>query len=344
MRILVGISGGLDSAYAARKLLNEGHEVEGAVLVMHDYTEVDSAKSVAAELGITLHTVDCRERFSAVIDNFIGEYCNARTPNPCIICNPLVKFRCLLDYASEHGFDMIATGHYARVVKAVCDGEERFTLKRSRDAKKDQTYMLYRLPQEILSKLCLPLMDEVKSEIRELAYRDGLSVAERKESQEICFIPDGDYASYIENRVGKFPEGDFVDAEGKAIGRHKGIIRYTLGQRKGLGVAAGDRIFVTDIDPVSNVITLSKDGSTTSLLRVTDIVFSGIGEPVAGTSMDVSVKLRYQAPMVPATVVFDGNGGATVTLGEPQRAVTPGQSAVMYKDDMLLFGGFISKI
>ena len=179
MRILVGISGGLDSAYAARKLLNEGHEVEGAVLVMHDYTEVDSAKSVAAELGITLHTVDCRERFSAVIDNFIDEYCNARTPNPCIICNPLVKFRCLLDYASEHGFDMIATGHYARVVKTVCDGEERFTLQRSRDAKKDQTYMLYRLSQEILSKLCLPLMDEVKSEIRELAYRDGLSVAER---------------------------------------------------------------------------------------------------------------------------------------------------------------------
>lgn len=343
MKILVGISGGLDSAYAALKLQREGHEVEGAVLVMHDYTDVSGAEQVAREVGIKLHVLDCRNEFSAVTSNFVDEYCNGRTPNPCIICNPLVKFKKLYDYAMENGFDMIATGHYARLTSFGEGAEKRYTLQRSADSKKDQTYMLYRLPQHILSKLYFPLMQDKKSEVRSNAEAEGLSVADKKESQEICFISDGDYAAYIEEKRGVFPEGDFVDDKGNVIGRHKGIIRYTMGQRKGLGVAAGGRIFVTDIDAEKNVITLSKDGAFTDEVKISDIVYSGLSPVGAGVNLRVSVKLRYLATAVGATAIFDGNGNATLKLDEPQKAVTPGQSAVMYDGDILLCGGFINK-
>lgn len=341
MRILVGMSGGLDSTYAAMKLIKEGHYVEGAVLVMHDFTDIASAKETAAEIGIKLHVIDCRELFSCVTENFVKEYSVGRTPNPCIICNPMVKFQVLYDYAMKNGFDKIATGHYARVVTVLNDGEERFALARSADDKKDQTYMLYRLPQEILSALYLPLSDELKSEIKAFASENRLSVAEREESQEICFIPDGDYASYIEDRMGKFPEGDFVDSEGKVLGRHKGIIRYTYGQRKGLGVSAGTRIFVTGIDAVSNTVTLSTQGNLTDTVKVCDIVFSGMSRPAEDSTRTVSVKLRYQARPVEAIANFDKEGRATLKLSIPQKAVTPGQSAVMYDGDVLLCGGFI---
>lgn len=341
MRVLVGISGGLDSAYAALKLQRQGHSVEGAVLVMHDFTEVDAAKSVADEIGIKLHVIDCREAFGAVIDNFVNEYCSARTPNPCIICNPLVKFRCLYDFAVRHGFDRIATGHYASVETLEVDGKTRYTLSRAKDSKKDQTYMLYRLPQEILSALLLPLACDEKSDVRRIAAEESLSVADRKDSQEICFIPDGDYATYIENIKGRFPDGSFVDPDGREIGKHKGIIRYTIGQRKGLGVSAGQRVFVTDIDPVNNTVTLSPEGLSTDKVRVSDIVFSGMNEPKDGEERRVQVKLRYAAMAQNATAVFDGKGGAELLLDAPQRAVTPGQSAVMYDGDILLCGGFI---
>ena len=342
MKILVGISGGVDSAYAAIKLMREGHEVEGAVLVMHDYTELDAAKSVAEEIGIRLHVIDCRERFEAVTRSFVDEYCNARTPNPCIICNPLVKFRCLYDFATRHGFDRIATGHYARVEAYECDGAVRYTLVRADDSKKDQTYMLYRLPQQILASLILPLADDKKSEVRRSVADEALSVADRRDSQEICFIPDGDYASYIESVRGKFPTGDFITPDGRKIGEHKGLIRYTIGQRKGLGVAAGQRIFVTNIDPVANTVTLSTEAEATDTVLASDIVFSGVPEARAGEKRTVYVKLRYTAPLQEAVAVFDGEGGARLTLTAPQRAVTPGQSAVMYDENgRILCGGFI---
>ena len=341
MRILVGISGGLDSAYAAMKLQREGHEVEGAILVMHDFTDLPSAQEVASSIGIKLHVIDCREMFSSVVDNFVSEYSKARTPNPCIVCNPLVKFKALYDYAMQNGFDRIATGHYANIVKISRELGDRYALERSSDEKKDQTYMLYRLPQEILGTLYFPLGNEIKSDVRESAKERGLAVAEKKESQEICFIPDGDYASFIEEKVGKFPEGDFVDEEGKIIGRHKGIIRYTYGQRKGLGVAAGERIFVTGINPENNTVTLSKNGGYTDTVEISDTVFSGIFAPSEPLEMRATVKLRYQARPIGATVLFDGNGRATVKLDEPQRAVTPGQSAVLYEGNTVLCGGFI---
>lgn len=341
MKILVGMSGGLDSTYAALKLINEGHEVSGAVVIMHSYTELDSAREAAKSLGIPLYELDATDKFDRVKENFVSEYSRARTPNPCIVCNPLVKFRVLADFAKENGFDKIATGHYARVVLRTENGNMRYTLSRAADSRKDQTYMLHRLPQDILSLLLLPLGDEIKTEVREKAKMAGLKAAEQKESQEICFIPDGDYASYIIDIKGPFPEGDFVLDDGTVIGRHKGLIRYTVGQRKGLGVSYGERIFVSKINPETNEIVLSTEGSFSDRVSVSDIVFSGISQPNENERLRVEVKLRYLANPVTATAIFLGDGRAKLLLDTPQKAVTPGQSAVMYDGDVLLAGGFI---
>jgi tRNA-specific 2-thiouridylase len=341
MRILVGLSGGLDSMYAAYKLIKEGHEVEGAVAVMHGFSDTEGARDAAESLGIRIHVIDATERFKAVKENFVSEYVAGRTPNPCVICNPLVKFRVLADFAKENGFDKIATGHYAQVTTLEEDGSVRYAISRALDSRKDQTYMLHRLPADVLSMLILPLSDEVKTEVREKARANGFKVAQKKESQEICFIPDGDYASYIEQTVGKIPEGDFVLEDGTVIGRHKGIIRYTVGQRKGLGISYGERIFVSRINAVTNTVVLSREGSYTDTVFVKDIVFSGMKEPDKGEERRVSVKLRYLARPASATAIFDGNGGAMIKLDTPEKAVTPGQSAVMYDGDTVLAGGFI---
>lgn len=335
------MSGGLDSTYAAFKLIKEGHEVVGAVDVMHEYTEIGSAAAAAESLGIPLCQIDARAHFEAVKENFADEYAKGRTPNPCVVCNPLVKFRVLTDYARANGFDAVATGHYAEVVTVEEQGRTLYTLKRAKDSRKDQTYMLHRLPQDILSMLYLPLADEVKSEVREKAREAGLKSWDQKESQEICFIPDGDYAAYIEGVKGVFPEGNFVLDDGTVLGRHKGIIRYTVGQRKGLGISYGEKIFVSRIDAVRNEIVLSGLGSFTDRVSVSDIVFTGMREAKEGDERRVEVKLRYLAQPVGALAVFDGKGGATLILDTPQKAVTPGQSAVMYDGDILLCGGFI---
>ena len=341
MRILVGMSGGLDSTYAAMKLINEGHDVEGALVIMHGYTERDGALDAAKSLGIPLHEIDARDAFSAVKENFINEYSHGRTPNPCIVCNPWVKFRALADFAVENGFEAIATGHYAKVVTVSDRDEVRYTLNKARDLSKDQTYMLHRLPRDILSMLVLPLGDELKTEVREKARAAGLKAAEQKESQEICFIPDGDYASYIEEIKGAFPEGSFVLEDGTVLGRHKGLIRYTVGQRKGLGISYGERIFVSRIDADKNEIVLSSQGSYTERITVSDIVFSGIGEPDEECEIRALVKQRYLARPVPATVRFLGQRRAEILLDTPEKAVTPGQSAVIYDGDTVLCGGFI---
>ncbi len=336
------MSGGLDSTVAALKLMDEGHCVEGAVLVMHEHTDVAAAESAAASIGINLHKIDASEKFEAVKENFANEYSLARTPNPCIICNPLVKFAVLAEFARANGFDRIATGHYASV-RTLYDADSlRYALVRSADSKKDQTYMLHRLPQDILSMLVLPLAECVKSDVRKMAENKGLAVASKKESQEICFIPDGDYAGYVESVKGTFPEGDFVDDEGNVLGRHKGIIRYTVGQRKGLGISAGQRIFVSSIDPVNNRVVLSLSGSLTDTVSVSNIVFSGMCEPSSSVERRVSAKLRYLAPPVMATALFDGMGGCTLHLDEPVKAVAPGQSAVLYDGDTVIAGGLIN--
>ncbi len=342
-RVLIGLSGGLDSTYAARVLTDEGYIVEGAVLKMHEYTETAAAELSAAELGIPLHIVDCTDAFSAAVkENFLDEYTRARTPNPCIVCNREVKFRFLLEYAEKNGFDKIATGHYARVVKLGDDGDARFAPAMAGDFAKDQAYMLYRLSQEQLSRLLLPLGDMKKSEVREEARRLGLSAAEKKDSLEICFIPDGDYASYVEKYRGSAPRGNFINNEGKILGTHEGITHYTVGQRKGLGIALGARAFVTKIDPNENSVTLGFEPEYSSIVHISDMVFSGLSRPASALEIKAFVKLRYQAKPTAADVLILPDGTAEIKLSEPQKSVTPGQSAVVYDSEgRILAGGFI---
>ena len=342
MRILVGISGGVDSAYAAKKLQMMGHDVEGAILIMHEYTELDSAREVAESIGIVLHEIDCRERFGCIKENFVNEYTSGRTPNPCIICNERVKFRCLYDFAVENGFDKIATGHYAKLVSFNENDKVRYALEVADDLKKEQSYMLYRLPQAILSNLILPLGDDIKSEIRKNAQSLGISAADRPDSQEICFLPNGGHTDYIELCSGKCPEGNFVDENGKIIGKHKGIIHYTVGQRKGLGISLGERAFVTDIDPVTNNITLSPNISGKASINVSDLVFSGMEPPVSEFNLTLDVKLRYSAKLVKTTARIFPDGRAVLEFIEPQKCA-PGQSAVLYKDGRVMCGGFIER-
>lgn len=341
MKILLGLSGGVDSTYAALALKNMGHEVEAAVLLMHEYTSVDEARESAESLGIPLHVIDARDEFERVVkSNFVSEYTNARTPNPCVICNSEIKFYYLLKYAEENGFDRIATGHYAGIKKLSDEKGDFYGISRGADSKKDQTYMLWRLNQDILSRLVLPLENLVKSDIREQTRKSGLSAAERKDSQEICFLPDGNYAEYIESVAGKSEKGNFVDENGKILGEHKGIIHYTVGQRRGLGISAASRIFVTDINPKTNTVTLSAHDSYSSYVKISGIVYSGMRAPRDVLERTLSVKLRYAAAPVSARVRFCGSE-AEIFLDAPQRAVTPGQSAVMYDGDLLVAGGFI---
>lgn len=337
MKVLLGMSGGLDSTYAARVLLDAGHTVEGAVLVMHDYTETHEARESAASLGIPLHEIDCREGFDRdVVLPFCASYLAGKTPNPCILCNERVKLHYLFCAMRELGFDRIATGHYARIVEK--DG--RYAICRAHDARKDQSYVLYRLSQEVLAHLLTPLSDYEKGNVRALAAAHGLAAAEREESMEICFLPSGDYPAYIASRLGAPDAGDFVDTSGRVLGRHRGILHYTVGQRKGLGIALGERMFVSHIDPVTNAITLSRDAERgTRTFTVSDLVFSGIRPQSEGEGR-FAVKLRYLAPPVPATVSFD-DGHVSVLLDDPASAVTPGQSAVFYDGDRVAFGGFI---
>ncbi len=343
MRILVGMSGGLDSTYAAKALLAEGHEIEGAVLLLHPYTELSAAESAAAQVGIPLHVIDGRERFQKTVqENFVQEYLRGRTPNPCIVCNREVKFSLLYEYAVAHGFDAIATGHYATVVRR----NTRFAIAQGRDEKKDQSYVLWPLSQEILSHLILPLAAMEKECVRRLAREEALSVANRAESQEICFIPDGDYARFVTEAAGVLPkEGDFVDENGVPLGRHKGIIHYTVGQRKGLGIALGKRMFVTAISSKTNEITLSENpNATVSSFLIKDMIFSGMEEPEQGSTVQAEARVRYLAPLRPASVIYLGGGQARVHLATAARAVTPGQSCVFYGEGIVLFGGIISSV
>lgn len=341
MKILVGISGGVDSAAAAKMLMDAGHTVAGATLVMHEFTELDSARRVAASLGIPLHEIDCRADFDRhVRTNLVTEYTSGRTPNPCIVCNALVKFRRLADLATELGFDAIATGHYARIRSLA----GRPTVAVAADPKKDQSYMLYRLSPDILSMLVLPLSELSKPEIRAYAASVGIPVADKADSLEICFLPDGNHAAYIESVAGKCPEGDFVDENGNILGRHLGITRYTVGQRKGLGVALGSRAFITDINPETNRITLSTSPKKSSVIRISSPVFSGIPELSVGDNTDAFVKVRYAAPAVAAHAICLPDGRIELHF-DSEVTAAPGQSAVAYDaSGSLLFGGFIDRI
>ena len=341
MKILVGMSGGVDSAFAASRLIEHGDSVEGAVLLMHEYTEVNEAGNCAEELGIRLHTVDARNSFNYIIkENFACEYAAGRTPNPCILCNERVKFRVLLDYALENGFDAIATGHYARVVRVEDAHGARYAIGMAADARKDQSYMLYRLPQDILSHLVLPLADITKEEVRALAGNSGIAAADRPDSQEICFLPDGGYADFVESVKGSFAEGNFVDVDGRILGKHKGIVNYTVGQRKGLGISLGERAFVTKIDPVKNEITLSPDYVGVRRIWLRDTAFSGLPELALGESVRLQARVRYKAPLADAIVKMEADGEVSVSFDQHVKAA-PGQSCVLYSEGIVMLGGVI---
>ena len=337
--ILLGMSGGVDSSYAALLLKEAGYTVVGAVLKMSDATDLDAAKKACDALEIPLHVIDCAERFhEIVIGDFLSEYAKGRTPNPCVVCNREVKIAALCAFAEENGIGKIATGHYAKIRR---DGEAgRFYLERAADLTKDQSYMLWRLTQEQLSMLCLPLAEAQKSQIKADAASRRLPSAGLSESQEICFIPDNDHVSYIERATGIFPHGKFLDEAGNVLGEHKGIIRYTIGQRKGLGVSLGHPMFVSAIDAANNTVTLSDERA---LFR-TELSCSALNfqklAPGDYDGLTLSAKIRYAAKPEEAIVCIRGDT-ATVRFLRPVRAVTPGQSVVFYDGDDLCFGGFI---
>ncbi|MBQ9748672.1 MAG: tRNA 2-thiouridine(34) synthase MnmA [Clostridia bacterium] len=337
-KVLLGMSGGLDSTYAVIDLRARGYEVEGAVLRMSAETDIEHARETARTLGVPLHVVDCTERFrEIVIADFLHEYASARTPNPCVICNRYVKIESLCECARSLGIARVATGHYADIGV----GEDgRYYVRSAKDVKKDQSYVLWRLTQEQLSMLTFPLAGREKREVRETAKELMLPNADASESQEICFIPTDDYVSYVEEALGKFPEGDFVDEHGAVVGRHRGIIHYTIGQRKGLGLSMGRPVFVSEIDPARGTVTVADEPAIFRTRLVCDTLnFQKLAPTPCGT-VRATGRIRYGARPVPVTVTFDGERAEAV-FDTPVRAVTPGQSVVFYDGDDVLFGGII---
>lgn len=339
-KVLLGMSGGLDSTYSVVELKKRGYDVVGAVLKMSDNTDVEKAQTAAETLGVPLHVVDCSKRFEdVVVKDFLTEYAAARTPNPCVICNRYVKIEALCECARSLGISRVATGHYANIAYDEASG--RYYIRKAGDARKDQSYVLWRLTQEQLSMLTFPLSEREKKDVRAEAVALSLPSADAEESQEICFIPTNDYISYIEEKLGKFPEGDFLDENGKKLGKHRGIVHYTIGQRKGLGLSLGRPGFVTAIDPAANTVTVVSDEAkifSTSLVCDT-LNFQKLAPMRVGV-IRAEGKVRYAAKPVMATVKIKGER-AEVLFDAPVRAVTPGQSVVFYDGDDVLMGGII---
>lgn len=339
-KVYVGLSGGVDSSVAALLLKQQGYDVVGINLRLSpsdDGVANENAMNVAKKLDIPFETIDLRKEFrQEVIDNFINEYLNARTPNPCVICNENIKFGKLLDIAMERGADFLATGHYASVEKI----GSRFLLKRNEN-KKDQSYFLHRLSQYQLSKIIFPV-NMPKEQTRKIASDFDLPVANLPDSQEICFVKDDDYAKFILDNTDKnLKIGDFIDTSGNFLGKHKGIVYYTVGQRKGLGISFGTPMYVTKINPQTHQITLGKEGEQmSSSLIAQDVNYISVDE--LKSPIKARVKIRCQAPLVNATVIPIDKKTVQIDFDEPQRAITAGQSAVFYDDnDFVIGGGFI---
>ena len=345
-KIFVGMSGGVDSSAAAALLIEQGFEVSGVTLSLYDgekcgtSKDIEDAAEVCKKLGINHFVLDFKEKFeAAVINKFISEYQIGNTPNPCIECNKHIKFGAMLDAALENGYDKIATGHYAEIKKQ----GDRFVIVKPRDKSKDQSYVLYSLTQHQLSHTIMPLGAFTKAEVRELAEQNGLITAHKSDSQDICFVPDGDYTDFISNRLGIiFSEGDYVDLSGKVIGRHKGMIRYTIGQRKGLGMGFGKHMYVLDKSPTENKVVLGdEDGLFKTRVLVKDVNYMAMEGLY--TSIDCLGKLRYRHTEQPCRITPLDETTILAEFNEPQRAPTYGQAAVFYDGDTVICGGVISK-
>lgn len=348
------MSGGVDSSVAAFLLKEQGYDVIGVTMQIwqdeNPLTEcneggccgisaVDDARRVANALEIPYYVMNFKKEFKEnVIDYFIDEYLHARTPNPCIACNRYVKWESLLTRSMQIGADYIATGHYARILQLE---NGRYTLQKSVTDAKDQTYALYNLTQEQLKRTLMPVGAFHKDEIRTMAEKIDLQVSHKKDSQEICFISDNDYGRFLEENCEALPpEGNYVDIEGTVLGRHKGIVHYTIGQRKGLEIALGKHMFVREIRPETNEVVLgdAEDVFSTSLV-CNQLNWMSIER--LEKEMDVIAKIRYSHKGAKCTIYPDGIDGVRVEFDEPQRAITPGQAVVFYQDDYIVGGGTI---
>jgi len=353
-KVMVGMSGGVDSSVAAKVLKDSGYEVTGVTLKMFasddiietetrtccSLSDVEDARAVAYKLGFDHVVLNFREVFREhVIDRFIDSYITGKTPNPCIECNRHVKFDRMLKKAEELGFDYIATGHYA--LKEYSEETGRYYLRRPADRSKDQTYVLYSLTQHQLEKTLFPLCGYEKTEVRKIAEEAGLVNSRKPDSQDICFVPDGKYADFIRKNTDRgTEEGNFTDMEGNVLGKHRGIIHYTIGQRKGLGIALGKPAFVVSKDAETNTVVLgSNDDLFTSELIAEDVNFMSV-EGIEG-EMHVTAKPRYNCADSPAVISMLPDGRVKVVFETPQRAVTSGQAVVFYDGDIVVGGGTI---
>ena len=344
-KVIVGLSSGVDSSVTAYLLKQQGYEVIGATIdTGRGECPAEGAAAIAKQLGIAHYVLDVRSRFEeAVVCPFANAYYEARTPNPCVLCNPRVKWQALLDLADELGAMYVATGHYSRILQ-LPDG--RYTIEKA--AYKDQSYVLYHLSQEQLSRTLMPLYGYNKDEVRAIALEQGLLSAQKPDSQEICFIPDDDYAGFLQNYTGRTSEpGYFVDKTGKQLGPHKGLIHYTIGQRKGLGIALGQRTFVTELKPETNEVVLGENEDCFRQgVLVEDVNFlmadPADAEKVAAATA-LNGKIRYAHKEEPCRIKRREDGLWECVFDRPQRAVTPGQAIVWYADNLVFGGGTVVK-
>ena len=357
-RVLLCMSGGIDSTVSAMLLLEQGYEVIGVTFRTYDSIKesciakekgcctiesIMEAKHNAEKMGFEHHIVDFRESFKqCVIQNFIDEYMAGRTPNPCVLCNSTIKWGEMLRVADEMGCDFIATGHYARIAER--DGH--LYLRTAVDTHKDQTYFLWRLTEEQLRRTIFPLGDLTKEQVREIAREHGYEkLATKRESQEICFIPDDDYRSFLRANVPDYNErvraGEYVDKNGKVLGLHQGFVNYTIGQRKGLGIALGQPAYVTHIDAEKNQVTL---GSNDDLFAI-ELHFQEVHPVRMVNDAPVFARIRYRShPIEIKTPPFrEENGVCRLSFATPVWGITPGQSVVLYQDDLVIGGGIITQ-
>lgn len=355
-RVVVGMSGGVDSSVAACLLKEQGYDVVGVTMQLWQECEdsslshkketecgwkmVEDARAVAQVLGISHYVVDFREKFScSVMDYFVEEYLRGHTPNPCVVCNRQIKWEALLQWSLELGAQYIATGHYARVVKLP---NGRFSLRSSVSPDKDQTYVLYSLTQEQLARTLMPLGEYEKTRIRAIAREAGLPVAQKPDSQEICFVPDDDYGGFIDRAAGeRVPgPGNFVDGEGKVLGRHRGITHYTIGQRRGLGLPMGERVYVTQIRPDTNEVVVGKEEDLLAgEVCCSQVNFMGVEDLEAPVRAFAKIRYRHGGEFCRVEKTKDGRIRAC--FEKPVRAPAPGQSVCFYQDGYVLGGGVI---
>ncbi|MBP5303525.1 MAG: tRNA 2-thiouridine(34) synthase MnmA [Clostridia bacterium] len=352
MKALIAMSGGVDSSVAAKLIKDAGFACVGCTMKLYDnedigvsrghtccsLDDVEDARSVAYKLDMKYYVFNFMEEFhNTVISRFVEAYENGKTPNPCIDCNRFMKFDKLFDRAKVLECDYVVTGHYARIDKQ--DG--KYLLKKAVDETKDQSYVLYSMTQEQLAHTMFPLGELRKTDVRKIADENGFLNASKPDSQDICFVPDGDYASFLERYTGKsYKEGDFEDVEGNILGKHKGVIHYTIGQRKGLGVTFGKPMFVKQIDVVRNVVVLAEEEELFEDTLHVDS-FHWISGEKPKEPVSCTVKIRYRQKEQPATIYPEEGESVKIVFDAPQRAITPGQAAVAYDGEICLGGGRI---